>query len=73
VEADDVGHLVLIFPVVAEEGRIFFQDFRTTNGVIDTAEAEHSGGNQVEHTHHKVGKVSMTSPPGPTPQPRVAR
>jgi hypothetical protein len=56
MEAQDGGHLVLIFPVIAKKGRVLFQRFRTANGVIDTAQAQNCRRDQVQHPYHKVGK-----------------
>ena len=36
VITNDVGHLVLIAPILGEEGGILFKDLRTTQGVIET-------------------------------------
>src|SRR4028119_1390340 len=58
VVADDVGHLVLIFPVVAEERRVFFENFRAANGVINAAQTENSRGNQVKNADYEEGEDS---------------
>ena len=55
VVADDVGHLVLIAPILREEGGIVLQNFGATQGVIQAAEAEHGGTDQVQHTDHEEG------------------
>ena len=52
---DDVGHLVLIAPILGEEGGIVFQDFWTTQGVIKTAQAKNSRTDQMQHPDHKEG------------------
>ena len=52
---NDVGHLILVTPVLREEGGIVLQDLRTTQGMIKAAEAEHRGTDQVQNTDHEEG------------------
>ena len=55
VITDDVGHLVLIAPILGEEGGIVFQDFWATQGVIKTAQAKNGRTDQMQHPDHKEG------------------
>ena len=41
VVANDVGHLVLVAPILGEERGVVLQDFRAAQGVVQTAQAEH--------------------------------
>ena len=55
VIANDVGHLVFITPILREESGIVLQNLRTTQGVIETAQAENGRADQVQHPNHKEG------------------
>lgn len=56
VITNDVGHLILVTPVLGEERGVVLEDFRSTQGVIKASQTKNSRADQVQDADHKEGE-----------------
>ena len=67
VIANDVGHLILVAPVLGKEDRIVLQNVRTAQGMVEAADAQDGRGHQMQYTHHKERVETGHLAAGPNP------